>query len=104
MFPRLSMNNSLFILSKFNIDILSAECDECYELVETEVNLLRQMQTNLTTYVVQLEAQDNNTVLGPFHQRLDQTQQNMQTLLAFVGILWYMLCTAKMTKCYSATQ
>ena len=77
---------------------MSAECDECYELVETEVNLLREMQTNLTNYVVQLEAQDNNTVLGPFHQRLDQTQQNMQTLLAFVGILWRVLYRGKMTK------
>ena len=60
--------------------------------MEVEANLLREMQTNLTNYVNELEAQDNNTILGPFHQRLDATQANMKTLLAFVGIpLQYVL-------------
>ena len=63
----------------------SLECDDCYKLVEAEVNLLREMQTNLTQYVAQLESQDNNTVLGPFHERLDATQAKMQTLIQFVS-------------------
>ena len=43
------------------------------------------MQTNLSSYVAQLEAQDNNTILGPFHQRLDTTQGKMETLIEFVS-------------------
>ena len=73
-------------LSVYSVTIrLFSECDSCYKLVEAEVNLLREMQTNLSSYVAQLEAQDNNTILGPFHQRLDATQEKMQTLIEFVS-------------------
>ena len=73
-------------LSVYSVTIrLFSECDSCYKLVEAEINLLREMQTNLSSYVAQLEAQDNNTILGPFHQRLDATQEKMQTLIEFVS-------------------
>ncbi|XP_064615951.1 laminin subunit gamma-1-like [Liolophura sinensis] len=59
-------------------------CDDCYVLVETEVNELRQMRDNLTSHVQVLKDNDKNAELGRFTERLNKAVTDLNDLQQFV--------------------
>ena len=76
--------------------ILLSECDSeedtCYSLVYEEMKELHYKLGNLTESVDELMANDNNSVAGPFSERLANMNTEMQNLTIFVSITLVLLC------------
>lgn len=61
-------------------------CDDCYGLVGDEVDKLRILDQNITTFVNDLVNNDTNEEFGSFSVRLTKTIEDLRVFKEFVSL------------------
>ncbi|XP_070532358.1 laminin subunit beta-1-like [Ptychodera flava] len=56
-------------------------CDDCYDVIDEDMAIVRELTANLTATVEYLSSQDNSTELGKFYIRLEEAYSEMVTLV-----------------------